>query len=67
MSSGCPVEIVLQKLTLFRQAKALGDYLIVGINKDEDCIGYKRKPILNTMERVKVCFLLFKKKKYEII
>eukprot|EP01114_Cavostelium_apophysatum_P015850 TRINITY_DN4403_c2_g1_i1.p1 TRINITY_DN4403_c2_g1~~TRINITY_DN4403_c2_g1_i1.p1 ORF type:complete len:166 (-),score=21.86 TRINITY_DN4403_c2_g1_i1:48-545(-) len=36
-----------------RQAKEFGTYLIVGINKDEDCIGYKRKPILAGPERVK--------------
>ncbi len=30
----------------------MGDYLIVGINKDEDVIGYKRKPILSGPERV---------------
>jgi len=36
-----------------RQARQFGDYLIVGINKDEDVVGYKRKPILNGEERVK--------------
>lgn len=39
-------------LFICRQAKSLGTYLIVGINKDADCIGYKRKPILNESERV---------------
>eukprot|EP00761_Pharyngomonas_kirbyi_P013624 gb/GECH01013653.1/.p1 GENE.gb/GECH01013653.1/~~gb/GECH01013653.1/.p1 ORF type:complete len:147 (+),score=38.75 gb/GECH01013653.1/:1-441(+) len=34
-----------------RKAKELGDYLIVGICADEDCVGYKRKPILTTEER----------------
>lgn len=36
-----------------KQARALGDYLIVGINRDEHCISYKRKPILSTIERVR--------------
>jgi len=35
-----------------RQAKALGDHLIVGICRDEDVIGYKRAPILLGHERV---------------
>eukprot|EP01117_Protostelium_nocturnum_P004859 TRINITY_DN1760_c0_g1_i1.p2 TRINITY_DN1760_c0_g1~~TRINITY_DN1760_c0_g1_i1.p2 ORF type:complete len:152 (-),score=43.25 TRINITY_DN1760_c0_g1_i1:60-515(-) len=35
-----------------RQARELGDYLIVGICKDEDVTGYKRKPILKGEERV---------------
>lgn len=34
------------------QARALGDYLIVGLNSDEDCAGYKRVPILTLAERV---------------
>jgi len=36
-----------------KQAKSFGTYLIVGLNKDEDCIGYKRKPILKGDERVR--------------
>jgi len=35
-----------------KQAKQFGDYLIVGITKDEDCTSYKRKPILSGPERV---------------
>jgi len=35
-----------------RQARSFGDYLIVGINKDEDVVGYKRKPVLQGPERV---------------
>ncbi|PRP89053.1 hypothetical protein PROFUN_02331 [Planoprotostelium fungivorum] len=35
-----------------RQAKELGDYLIVGITKDEDVKAYKRPPILHGEERV---------------
>jgi cytidyltransferase-like protein len=33
------------------KAREFGDHLIVGITKDEDCIGYKRKPILSGTER----------------
>jgi len=35
-----------------KQAKQFGDYLIVGITRDEDCASYKRKPILSGPERV---------------
>jgi len=35
-----------------RQSKTFGNYLIVGICKDDDAVGYKRKPILNGQERV---------------
>jgi len=35
-----------------KQARSFGDYLIVGLCKDEDAIGYKRKPILTGPERV---------------
>jgi len=35
-----------------KQARSFGDYLIVGICKDEDCVGYKRKPVLTGPERV---------------
>ena len=36
-----------------QQARAHGTHLIVGINRDEHCISYKRKPILSTLERVR--------------
>jgi cytidyltransferase-like protein len=35
-----------------RQARSLGDFLIVGICKDEDVIPYKRVPVLAGHERV---------------
>lgn len=35
----------------FKQAKAEGDYLIVGIHGDDACTEYKRKPILSLEER----------------
>mmetsp|Transcript_329 Transcript_329/g.456 ORF Transcript_329/g.456 Transcript_329/m.456 type:complete len:154 (-) Transcript_329:53-514(-) len=35
-----------------KQARQFGDYLIVGICKDEDVVGYKRNPILKGWERV---------------
>jgi len=36
-----------------KQARSLGDELVVGICKDEDCTDYKRKPILHGPERVR--------------
>lgn len=38
----------------FKKAKALGDYLIVGVLADEVVQGYKREPVLTLEERVKV-------------
>ena len=35
-----------------RQAKQLGDHLIVGICSDNDVKSYKRKPILSMEERM---------------
>jgi len=43
---------------LLRQAKQLGDHLIVGISSDREIKSYKRKPILSMEERmmsVKAC------------
>ncbi|MFH1644732.1 MAG: adenylyltransferase/cytidyltransferase family protein [bacterium] len=37
----------------FKKAKQHGNYLIVGIHSDQDCSGYKRKPILTLEERVR--------------
>lgn len=39
-------------MAFLRQARALGDYLIVGICADEDLLDYKRQPILSMAERV---------------
>ena len=39
-------------MAFLRQARALGDYLIVGISSDQDVMTYKRKPILTLEERV---------------
>ena len=36
---------------LFKNAKALGDTLIVGVLSDIECENYKRKPILTAEER----------------
>jgi ethanolamine-phosphate cytidylyltransferase len=36
---------------LFKQAKELGDILIVGVLSDEECEKYKRAPILTEEER----------------
>lgn len=35
-----------------RQARELGDYLLVGIHADDDVIAHKRKPIMTMEERV---------------
>ena len=35
-----------------KKARALGDYLLVGVNADDVLVTYKRKPILTTEERV---------------
>ena len=37
---------------LLRQARALGDYLLVGIHSDEAVLAHKRKTILTMEERV---------------
>jgi len=39
---------------LLKNAKALGDYLIVGVHSDEACASYKRKPVMNMRERISV-------------
>ena len=36
---------------LFKQARELGDTLIVGVLSDEECRNYKRSPILTEKER----------------
>jgi len=41
-------------LSLLRQAKMLGDYLIVGVLSDTVVAGYKRKPIILELERLEV-------------
>lgn len=38
----------------FKKARALGDYLIVGVLADEVVQDYKREPVLSLEERVKV-------------
>ncbi len=37
---------------LLRQARALGDYLLVGVHSDDAVLAHKRKPILTMEERV---------------
>ncbi len=39
-------------VAFLKQAIQFGDYLIVGLNNDEDCASYKRKPIMTQDERV---------------
>jgi cytidyltransferase-like protein len=41
-------------VAFFQQAKAFGDYLIVGVLADDVVEGYKRVPVLSLEERVKV-------------
>lgn len=41
-------------VNFLRQAKAEGDYLIVGLISDEDAAPYKRRPVFSLDERVKV-------------
>lgn len=41
-------------IAFFQKAKALGDYLIVGVLADESVEEYKRMPVLTLAERVKV-------------
>ena len=37
-----------------RQAKALGDYLIVGVHSDEEITKHKGPPVFNEAERYKM-------------
>ena len=39
-------------VSFLKQARVLGDYLLVGVCTDEDMVDYKRKPILTMEERV---------------
>jgi cytidyltransferase-like protein len=41
-------------VNFLKQAKALGDYLLVGVCSDEDCAIYKRQPIMTISERAAV-------------
>ncbi len=44
--------------SLIKAKNALGDpdntYLLVGVVSDEECTGYKRKPIINETDRVEI-------------
>ena len=37
---------------LLRQARALGDYLVVGVHSDDEVLAHKRQPILTMEERM---------------
>jgi len=39
-------------IEFLKQARALGDYLLVGVHGDDELIAHKRKPILTIEERV---------------
>ena len=41
-------------LNLFRQARELGDYLIVGVHSDSAVESYKRKPIFREKDRYEI-------------
>ena len=41
-------------LNLFRQARELGDYLIVGVHSDSAVESYKRKPIFGEKNRYEI-------------
>lgn len=41
-------------LALLREAKALGDYLIVGVASDQMTMSYKRQPIIGQTERMAI-------------
>jgi cytidyltransferase-like protein len=41
-------------VNFLRQAKELGDHLMVGVCSDEDCTRYKRVPIMTMSERMAV-------------
>jgi ethanolamine-phosphate cytidylyltransferase len=36
---------------LFKQAKALGDYLVVGVHSDAEIMKHKGPPVMNEEER----------------
>ena len=44
----------LGHVNLFKKARALGDYLIVGVHADKDVEYYKRRPVLTLKERSEV-------------
>ena len=37
-----------------KQCKEMGDYLVVGVHNDEDVKSYKREPVMNMEQRMKV-------------
>ena len=41
-------------LRMLKQAKALGDYLIVGVLTDEAVVAYKRRPVIPFDERIEI-------------
>ncbi len=41
-------------IELFKKARAFGNYLLIGVNSDEDVMTYKRAPIMTLAERVKI-------------
>ena len=41
-------------VNFLKQARSIGDELVVGIHSDETVAGYKRQPIMNMSERIAV-------------
>lgn len=41
-------------LNLLKKAKAMGDYLIVGVHSDEQITSYKRRPIFSEQDRYEI-------------
>jgi len=41
-------------LNLLKKAKAMGDYLIVGVHSDEQIASYKRRPIFSEQDRYEI-------------
>lgn len=41
-------------INALKQSKSFGDYLIVGVHNDQTVESYKRRPIMNMEQRVKV-------------
>ena len=41
-------------LEFIKQARSLGDKLVVAVNTDEKVASYKRKPVINTADRMEI-------------
>ena len=41
-------------LEAIKKCKEFGDFIIIGVISDKDCESYKRKPIINEVDRVEI-------------